>query len=150
MNEALQALRYAVLAALLLFVYRAVRAVLDDVRTAEAEAPWAVLVVEEGPGLSAGEAFAVRGLTVVGRAEGNQVVVPDPEVALQHARLVARGDSLWLEDLGCPAGTYLNGRRLEAPAPVRHGDRVRVGSTVLRVVQPARPRERRGGRTGRD
>jgi pSer/pThr/pTyr-binding forkhead associated (FHA) protein len=142
-NEVLQALRYGVLAALVLFAYRAVRAVADDVRAAAAEAPWAVLLVEEGPGLSPGEAFAVRAEAVVGRAEANQVVVPDPEVAPQHARLVARGDGFWLEDLGGPGGTYLNGRRLEAPAPVRHGDRVRVGSTVLRVIQPGRAREGR-------
>ncbi|MDR7429189.1 MAG: FHA domain-containing protein [Armatimonadota bacterium] len=138
MNEAL---RYVLLAALFLFLYRVVRVVGDDLRAAgqELDRPWAVLLVEEGPGMSPGEAFAVRGEALVGRGTGNDVTVPDPEAGLRHARLVGSGDSFWVEDLGSPAGTYLNGRRLEVPAPVRHGDRVRVGSTVFRFLQPRGP-----------
>jgi len=135
-SEVLQALRYAVLAGLFVFLYRVVRAVGDDLGQAASGGPWAVLVVEEGPGLSPGEVFAVRGEVVVGRASTCDVVVPDPGAGARHARLVTEGEGFWLEDLGSPGGTYLNGRKLEAPAPLRQGDRMRVASTVLRFVQP--------------
>lgn len=135
MSEVLQALRYVLLAALFLFLYRVVRAVGDDVQGAGRE-PWAVLLVEEGPGLKPGDAFPVRGEALLGRAAGSDVRLFDPAAGPACARLRALGDEYWVEDLGGPGGTYLNGRRLEAPAPLRHGDRLRVGDTVLRYLKP--------------
>jgi hypothetical protein len=134
-SEVLQALRYLLLAGLFLFLHRVVRAVGEDVGATDRQ-PWAVLLVEEGPGLEPGSAFAVRGEALVGRAAESDVVIPDPLAGPQHARLQVAGRGYWVEDLGSPGGTYLNGRRLDAPAPLRHGDRLQVGSTVLRYLQP--------------
>ena len=43
------------------------------------------------------------------------------------------GDYL-LEDLGSTNGTYLNGKRMSAPAPLRRGDRVQAGNLVVEVT----------------
>ncbi len=145
MSEWLQPLRYLLLAGMFLFLYRVVRAVGEDLRAHAAEAvelPWALLTVEEGPGLTAGEVFPVQDSTVVGACPPSDVVLQDEAASPQHLRLVARGSGFWVEDLGSETGTYLNGRRLEAPAPVCHGDRLRAGSTVLRFLEP------RGRRSG--
>jgi hypothetical protein len=142
MNELLfQPLRYVVLAALFLFLYRVVRALDEDLGRAhrgDGERVVAALVVEEAPpGLDPGQLFLVRSGAVVGRSTLSTVVVPDPQAAEQHLRLVVRGTGFWLEDLGSGAESFLNGRRLEAPAPLADGDRIRVGATVLRFVSPA-------------
>lgn len=147
MSEWLLPLRYLLLAGVFLFLYRVVRAVGEDLRASAAdvlEVPWAILTVEEGPGLAPGEVFPVRDTTVVGASPRSDVVLRDDAASPQHLRLVARSGGFWVEDLGSEAGTYLNGERLEAPAPVRHGDRLRVGSTVLRFLEPRGP-EVRGG-----
>ncbi len=136
MSELVQAARFLLLGALFLFLYRVVRAVGEDLQQAADPAPWAVLVVEEGPGLAAGEAFAFRGQATLGTGPPSDLHLPDPAVQPQHLRVVAHREGFWVEDLGSSSGTYLNGRRLEAPAPLRHGDRLQVGSTVLRFVQP--------------
>jgi pSer/pThr/pTyr-binding forkhead associated (FHA) protein len=39
-----------------------------------------------------------------------------------------------VEDLGSTNGTYLNGRRLSAPSPMRKGDQLQVGSSVMEVI----------------
>jgi pSer/pThr/pTyr-binding forkhead associated (FHA) protein len=38
-----------------------------------------------------------------------------------------------VEDLGSTNGTYLNQRKVTAPAPVSPGDRIRVGKTTLEL-----------------
>jgi pSer/pThr/pTyr-binding forkhead associated (FHA) protein len=50
-----------------------------------------------------------------------------------HARIFARDDSVMVEDLGSTNGTYLNRRRITAPAELQRGDRVKIGKTVLEL-----------------
>jgi pSer/pThr/pTyr-binding forkhead associated (FHA) protein len=50
-----------------------------------------------------------------------------------HARLFARGDAVMVEDLGSTNGTYLNRRRITAPAELQRGDQVKIGKTVLEM-----------------
>lgn len=55
----------------------------------------------------------------------------DPMVGRQHARILCRDDPaepFLLTDLASRNGTFLNGRRLEAPVPVRDGDRMQLGA----------------------
>jgi len=43
-----------------------------------------------------------------------------------------------LEDLGSKNGTYLDAQRIDAPAPLRHGDQIRIGAIIcsFRAVLP--------------
>ena len=53
------------------------------------------------------------------------------DVSRRHARvLVSEGRAL-LEDLGSTHGTYLGGRRIDAPVELKHGDCIRVGPAEL-------------------
>ena len=59
-------------------------------------------------------------------------MVGDPKVAPLHAYFEVRPDcSVRLHDLGSVAGTFLNGRRIDAPAVIEGGEEIRVGDTVL-------------------
>jgi hypothetical protein len=147
-------LKYVFLAILWIFVARAVRAVLIELRPAKAatggasrgapvpsqppprkskgKAPGKAVVVE-GTSLK-GKSFALGGELTIGRGDQCQVKVEDDTyVSSLHARIFARDGSYMVEDLGSTNGTYLNRRRITAPAELQRGDRVKVGKTVLEM-----------------
>ena len=47
---------------------------------------------------------------IVGRVAGCDVVIPDVKVSRQHARLIAQGGVVEVEDMGSSNGTKLNGK----------------------------------------
>jgi hypothetical protein len=69
----------------------------------------------------------------VGRsAEMDLCISWDKEVSGLHARLECLGGEWTILDDGLSTnGTYLNGKRISGHQRIRHGDRVRVGQTVL-------------------
>jgi hypothetical protein len=77
--------------------------------------------------------FTVTDATVLGRSDEADVVLDDPYASEFHLRLVTSEDGLTLHDLGSTNGTYLNGRRVTAPAELRRGDAVQVGKTVMEI-----------------
>lgn len=68
----------------------------------------------------------------IGRSSGSDIVLADPSVSGQHAKLSPRGDSFVLEDLGSTNGTTVNGQAVTAPRPLRSGDVLGIGDAVLR------------------
>ena len=94
------------------------------------------LRVVSGPG--AGQEFDTADGVVIGRDEGVDLG-GDPELSRRHARIAAGpSGELLVEDLGSTNGTMVNGQRISAATPVRGGDRIEVGGSVLEVVG-ARP-----------
>ncbi len=81
----------------------------------------------------------------IGRAAGNDVVLPDVEkrVSSRHARIERRGSSCQLMDLGSTNGTFLNDRKLEpnSASPLKDGDRFAVGLYHLRFMAAEEPTE---------
>jgi hypothetical protein len=71
--------------------------------------------------------------TLIGRGEGNDVVVKDGLASRRHAVIRAQGDRCTIEDLGSSNGTFVNGVRIAAPTALRPGDIVAIGSTQLVV-----------------
>lgn len=55
----------------------------------------------------------------------------DLDVSLRHAciRLEAEGGGALLEDMGSTNGTYLNGRRIDRPTPLRDDDVITLGTS---------------------
>jgi sigma-B regulation protein RsbU (phosphoserine phosphatase) len=74
----------------------------------------------------------------LGRDPRCEVVIPDPTVSRQHARLMSEGEELVVEDLGSSGGTYVNGSRV-GRAELRSGDLVRLGQRVEFVVSRDEP-----------
>ena len=70
----------------------------------------------------------------VGRAPHCEVVLPDPAVSRQHARLRWEGADLIVEDLASSRGTYVNGVRIERSA-LRPGDVLRFGLQAEYAVE---------------
>ncbi|MBW3565531.1 MAG: FHA domain-containing protein [Acidobacteria bacterium] len=71
------------------------------------------------------------GENVIGRGEDCSIVLDYSGLSRHHATVRFADGEIILEDLGSKNGTWLNGRRIEAPELLRHGDRIRIGTVVL-------------------
>ena len=74
---------------------------------------------------------------LVGRGEGADVRLVGKTVSRVHARLRRAADGWLLEDAGSRTGTFLNGARLTAPAPVTAGAELMIGGETYRLNLPA-------------
>jgi phosphoserine phosphatase RsbU/P len=71
---------------------------------------------------------------VFGRGTDADVVCPDHSMSRRHARIAADASGWHIEDLGARNGTFLNGGRITGRTPLAPGDVVRMGATIVRVV----------------
>jgi hypothetical protein len=79
------------------------------------------------------EMMLARADTTIGRAESCDIgLFGDPAVERIHARIVRQGNRFVLADAGSAGGTFLNDQRVTQTMPLRSGDLIRVGSSVLR------------------
>lgn len=82
-------------------------------------------------GADLGRTFRWTGLTLVfGRGDANAILTAS-DVSLRHARVMLDEDQLVVEDLGSTNHTYVNGTRTAGRVPLRVGDRIQIGSTIL-------------------
>ncbi|MGH2956482.1 MAG: FHA domain-containing protein [Solirubrobacterales bacterium] len=93
----------------------------------------AFLVIREGAG--AGSEHPLGAELTVGREPGGAgLVIEDRGVSRRHARFLADGGAVTVEDLGSSNGTFVNGEPISAPVELSAGDEVQVGGTVLEVT----------------
>ena len=69
------------------------------------------------------------------RAAGCQIPLEDSYASQLHARLFRRNSELLVEDLGSTNGTFLNRKKVDSAVPIRKGDRLQVGKTVLELTK---------------
>ncbi len=67
---------------------------------------------------------------VIGRSS-DQIHLSDHTASRRHAEIRPDNGSWLLVDLNSSNGTYLNGQRVISPTVLRHGDQIKVGSTLL-------------------
>jgi pSer/pThr/pTyr-binding forkhead associated (FHA) protein len=74
----------------------------------------------------------------LGKAPHNQIVLADPTVSSAHAVILSKGGEYHIVDLGSRNGTYVDGEKLGSePRVLKHGDTIRVGTTVLTFRRPS-------------
>lgn len=146
-EEALLLLKVGFLVLLYLFLWKIVRTASRDLRTpqesfvlapqqlrkgaSQKRATGRLVVVADGDGK--GRSFEIDAAAVtVGRGQANDIPLDDEFASTQHARLEARPDGVWLEDVGSTNGTVVNGTRIDGPRKLTPGDVIRIGDTDFR------------------
>ena len=87
------------------------------------------LVVDDGRGE---RAISTGRIALIGRAPNADVRLAEPQVSRLHARIEARNDGVFVEDLGSRNGTACNGEPVMAPTRIEPGDELLIGNA--RVV----------------
>lgn len=92
------------------------------------------LYLEFLEGEQAGTRFQFpKGNIVIGRLNAD-LVVKDSDVSRRHALVEAyTRDKIFVKDLASTNGTYVNGQKVTYDK-LKHGDKIRVGRTVLRFI----------------
>lgn len=71
------------------------------------------------------------GVNVIGREMTAAVWVDSSTVSRRHARIVVTAEGALLEDLGSKNGTFLRGRRIQAPETLHDGDEIVAGAARM-------------------
>lgn len=103
---------------------------LEEIRLDELPGGVATLVIRAGGG-RAGESFPLQAdRLTVGRRPDADIFLDDVTVSRDHALLVKRGGSYFLDDCGSLNGTYVNRRRIESHK-LTDGDELQIGKYKL-------------------
>ena len=75
---------------------------------------------------------------IVGRAEGNGIVIDDLSISRRHARMLIESGRLLIEDLGSAQGTFVDGHIIEPNVPnlVEPSQTIRFGDVEVRYMAP--------------
>ncbi len=90
---------------------------------------WQLLI--NGPGYFDTAYDLPEGVTQVGRADENDVVLSGDLVSRKHCRLHRKGEGVVFEDLGSRNGTKLNGAPVVGSVDLKSGDVVGIGENSL-------------------
>lgn len=89
----------------------------------------ATLIVLQGP--DKGRTLRTSDDVVLLGRGSPQIRLTDQTISRRHAELKMADGGWVLSDLDSANGTYVNGVRIQKPTRLKHGDQVRVGSTLL-------------------
>ena len=109
-----------------------------DVRGVAA-APGRLRVIRNGSGAGPrpGAVIPLQPETTLGANRSNDLILRDPYVSRQHARLRWDGLNWWVEDLGSRNGTYVNEQRWPAhqERQIAFGAHLRLGDEVFELLE---------------
>lgn len=89
----------------------------------------ATLIVLQGP--DKGRTLRTGDEVVMIGRGSDQVPLTDQTISRRHAEMRSQDGAWTLSDLHSANGTFINGVRVNKPVKLKHGDQIRVGSTLL-------------------
>ncbi len=90
------------------------------------------IVITSGPKAGIELPLGNEPLTI-GRSSESALAIRDDYTSSHHARLVLWGDQWMIQDLDSTNGTWHDGVRVSAPAPVTIGAPIKVGATTFEL-----------------
>lgn len=80
------------------------------------------------------EEYSLGKEITIGRSNQNNIVLRDPYVSKQHAKIVEDEGKYFLEDLNSANGTYLNNQKVLDVTMLKNGDRIKLGQIEFLFV----------------
>jgi pSer/pThr/pTyr-binding forkhead associated (FHA) protein len=90
-----------------------------------------------------------RGVTTIGRAQENDIVINNLALSRRHAQVELRAGRFEVSDLNSQNGVFVNQERLRGPRALSKGDRVVLGTYTFVFSDEGADEERRDGRASR-
>ncbi|MCL2823067.1 MAG: DUF4388 domain-containing protein [Polyangiaceae bacterium] len=87
--------------------------------------------------------------TIIGRSAELDMVLVEDMVSRKHAMIGFDADGVFIEDLESTNGTFVNGEKIKR-ARLREGDRVLIGTSILKLVSAEAARKTTGEQARRD
>ena len=80
----------------------------------------------------------------IGRGGELDMVLVEDMVSRRHARITSYGGELFIEDFKSTNGTFVNGEKIEERARIKEGDRILIGTNIIKLVHRDRSIEDTG------
>lgn len=85
--------------------------------------------------VASGERTELTPVSMLGRSQECNVIIPDPRASRRHAMIRQQDDGYWFFDLGSFNGSYLNGSRVTAARKLATGDVLDFADNHFRFEQ---------------
>lgn len=100
-----------------------------DIRVEDESAPAALVQLS----WAGGTQRLPAGNHLIGRAKSCTIVIDEPSVSREHARLSVSRDAIRLTDLGSKNGTFVGAARVTSPVDLLDACQITVGTVVLEI-----------------
>ena len=77
------------------------------------------------------------GSITIGRKSSCDIVLDDPQISREHARVIVSDASAAIQDLSSGNGVTVNGRRIQGLHRLAIGDRIQIGVHTIEVIGPS-------------
>lgn len=84
--------------------------------------------------LKEGSIIPIRSDLTIGRKSDNLIVLNEQHISGNHAKILVRNDSLFLEDLNSTNGTYLNGTKITGKVKLSNKDEIKIGNVIFKIL----------------
>jgi len=71
---------------------------------------------------------------IIGRSSDLDMVLVEDMVSRRHAKITSTDQDVFIQDLGSTNGTFVNGEKIAGRARLAEGDRILVGTSIIKVV----------------
>ena len=127
-------------------IYYALKIMYKDVKTGgkarnnSSGIRYGIEVIQTGVNstLEQGSVVPIRGIITLGRKPENTIVLTEPFVSGNHAKIYAKNNNLYVEDLNSTNGVYVNNERIQEKYKLVADDEVKIGSAIFKVLKSGR------------
>ena len=127
---------------LYVIIYYALKIMYKDVKTGSKKRPqkskrnYGLEVISAGDNfnIKVGSVIPIRDVVTIGRKEENTIVIPDPHVSGNHARIIVKNNILYVEDLNSTNGVFVNNKRVENKIKLFGKDEITIGTVKFKVL----------------
>ena len=131
---------------LYVIIYYALKIMYKDVKTGgkarnnSSGIRYGIEVIQTGVNstLEQGSVVPIRRIITLGRKPENTIVLTEPFVSGNHAKIYAKNNNLYVEDLNSTNGVYVNNERIQEKYKLVADDEVKIGSAIFKVLKSGR------------